>query len=48
MGEARAKGLLTAELTLVNSLPEVLKDCSFTLEGVGLTEGGALTHRWAR
>ncbi|CAG03221.1 unnamed protein product, partial [Tetraodon nigroviridis] len=44
VGEARAKGLLTAELTLVNSLPEVLKDCSFTLEGVGLTEGGALTH----
>lgn len=48
VGEARAKRLLTAELTMVNSLPEVLKECSFTLEGVGLTDGRALTHRWAR
>lgn len=48
VGEARVEQLLTAELTLVNPLPELLKDCSFTIEGVGLTDGKPLTHRCAR
>lgn len=45
VGEAKVSRLLTAELTLVNSLPELLKDCSFTIEGVGLTDGKPLTHK---
>lgn len=46
-GEARVEQLLTAELTLVNSLPELLKECSFTIEGVGLTDGKPITHKCA-
>ncbi|XP_019944770.2 protein-glutamine gamma-glutamyltransferase 2-like [Paralichthys olivaceus] len=42
-GEARVKQPMTAELTLLNTLPESLKDCSFTVEGVGLTEGKPIT-----
>lgn len=44
VGEARVKQLLRAELRLVNSLPDLLKDCSFTIEGVGLTDGKPVTH----
>lgn len=46
-GEAKVNQLLTAELTLVNPLPELLQDCSFTIEGVGLTEGKPVTLRYA-
>lgn len=48
VGEARVKQLLTAELTLVNSLPELLNDCSFTIEGAGLTDGKPVTLKCAR
>ena len=37
-GEARVGQPLTAELCLLNPLPEALQGCSFTLEGVGLTQ----------
>ncbi|XP_056897764.1 protein-glutamine gamma-glutamyltransferase 2-like [Takifugu flavidus] len=44
-GEAKVSQLLTAKLTLLNPLPELLQDCSFTIEGVDLTKGKPLTHR---
>lgn len=47
-GEARVKQLLTVELTLVNSLPEKLKDCTFTIDGVGLTDSKPLTRGCAQ
>uniref|UniRef100_A0A7N6C264 Protein-glutamine gamma-glutamyltransferase 2 n=1 Tax=Anabas testudineus TaxID=64144 RepID=A0A7N6C264_ANATE len=34
---------VTANLTLLNPLPEQLQDCSFTIEGVGLTDGKPIT-----
>ncbi|XP_059913088.1 protein-glutamine gamma-glutamyltransferase 2-like [Gadus macrocephalus] len=42
-GEARVGQPLTAELYLLNPLPEALQDCSFTLEGVGLTQEKPIT-----
>uniref|UniRef100_A0A146ZQM5 Protein-glutamine gamma-glutamyltransferase 2 n=1 Tax=Fundulus heteroclitus TaxID=8078 RepID=A0A146ZQM5_FUNHE len=39
VGEARLNQPVTAELTLLNSLPEPLLDCSFAIDGVGLTDG---------
>ncbi|CAL8259508.1 unnamed protein product [Gadus morhua 'NCC'] len=42
-GEARVGQPLTAELCLLNPLPEALQDCSFTLEGVGLTQEKPIT-----
>lgn len=46
LGEATVKQSVTAELTLVNPLPERLQDCSFTVEGVGLTDGKPITARY--
>ncbi|XP_034064990.1 protein-glutamine gamma-glutamyltransferase 2-like [Gymnodraco acuticeps] len=45
LGEATVGKNVTASLTLLNPLPEHLQDCSFTVEGVGLTEGKPLTAR---
>lgn len=39
LGEATVNQPVTAELTLLNPLPEPLQDCSFAIEGVGLTNG---------
>ncbi|XP_053705327.1 protein-glutamine gamma-glutamyltransferase 2-like [Synchiropus splendidus] len=38
-GEVRVNQLITVQVTLVNPLPETLRGCSFTLGGVGLTDG---------
>lgn len=46
MGEATVNQPVTAELTLLNPLPEPLQDCSFTIEGVGLTDGKPITVKW--
>uniref|UniRef100_A0A3B4YSB6 Protein-glutamine gamma-glutamyltransferase 2 n=1 Tax=Seriola lalandi dorsalis TaxID=1841481 RepID=A0A3B4YSB6_SERLL len=43
MKEATVNKPVTAEMTLLNTLPEPLKDCSFTAEGVGLTDGKPIT-----
>ncbi|KAM8753708.1 protein-glutamine gamma-glutamyltransferase 2-like [Acanthopagrus schlegelii] len=43
--EIKVKQSVTAELTLLNTLPERLRDCSFTIEGVGLTEGKPITEK---
>ncbi|XP_060931202.1 protein-glutamine gamma-glutamyltransferase 2-like [Limanda limanda] len=45
VGEATVKQPLIAELTLLNPLPESLQDCSFTVEGVGLTHGKPITEK---
>uniref|UniRef100_A0A3Q2FDE6 Protein-glutamine gamma-glutamyltransferase 2 n=1 Tax=Cyprinodon variegatus TaxID=28743 RepID=A0A3Q2FDE6_CYPVA len=39
LGEARVNQPVTAQLTLLNSLPEPLLNCSFAIEGIGLTDG---------
>ncbi|XP_028307746.1 protein-glutamine gamma-glutamyltransferase 2-like isoform X2 [Gouania willdenowi] len=39
LGEAKVDQPVTAHLTLLNSLPEPLQNCSFTIEGLGLTDG---------
>ena len=44
--EIKVKQSVTAELTLLNTLPERLRDCSFTIEGVGLTEGKPITEKY--
>ncbi|XP_040009864.1 protein-glutamine gamma-glutamyltransferase 2-like [Xiphias gladius] len=44
-GEATVNQPVTAELTLLNPLPEPLQDCSFTTEGVGLTGGKLITMK---
>ncbi|XP_026222669.1 protein-glutamine gamma-glutamyltransferase 2-like [Anabas testudineus] len=43
MGDATVNQPVTANLTLLNPLPEQLQDCSFTIEGVGLTDGKPIT-----
>lgn len=45
-GEATVNQPVTAELTLLNPLPEPLQDCSFTTEGVGLTGGKLITMKY--
>ncbi|XP_031701206.1 protein-glutamine gamma-glutamyltransferase 2-like [Anarrhichthys ocellatus] len=45
VGEATVNQFMTAELTMSNPLPEPLQDCSFTVEGVGLTDGKPITAR---
>lgn len=45
VGEATVNQSVTAELTLLNPLPETLRDCSFTIEGVGLTDGKPITEK---
>ncbi|XP_075958287.1 protein-glutamine gamma-glutamyltransferase 2-like [Anarhichas minor] len=45
VGEATVNQLMTAELTMSNPLPEPLQHCSFTVEGVGLTDGKPITAR---
>ncbi|XP_039655158.1 protein-glutamine gamma-glutamyltransferase 2-like isoform X2 [Perca fluviatilis] len=45
LGEATVNQSVTAELTLWNPLPKSLQDCSFTVEGVGLTNGKPITAR---
>lgn len=47
LGKATINQPLTAELTLLNPLPELLQDCSFTIEGIGLTDGKPITHKYA-
>uniref|UniRef100_A0A671TVI6 Protein-glutamine gamma-glutamyltransferase 2 n=1 Tax=Sparus aurata TaxID=8175 RepID=A0A671TVI6_SPAAU len=42
--ELKVKRSVTAQLTLLNTLPERLRDCSFTIEGVGLTDGKPITE----
>uniref|UniRef100_A0A3Q3X005 Protein-glutamine gamma-glutamyltransferase 2 n=1 Tax=Mola mola TaxID=94237 RepID=A0A3Q3X005_MOLML len=45
LGEAQVNQALTVELTLLNPLPEALQDCSFTMDGVGLTDGKPITPK---
>ncbi|XP_056279670.1 protein-glutamine gamma-glutamyltransferase 2-like [Pseudoliparis swirei] len=45
LGEATVNQLVTAELTMLNPLPEPVQDCSFTVEGVGLTDSKPVTVR---
>ncbi|XP_041801501.1 protein-glutamine gamma-glutamyltransferase 2-like isoform X1 [Chelmon rostratus] len=45
VGEATVNQAVTAELALLNPLPEPLQDCSFTIEGVGLTDGKPLKEK---
>uniref|UniRef100_A0A3Q1GEN5 Transglutaminase 2, C polypeptide A n=1 Tax=Acanthochromis polyacanthus TaxID=80966 RepID=A0A3Q1GEN5_9TELE len=45
LGEATLNQKVTAELSLLNPLPEPLQDCSFTIEGVGLTDGKPITAK---
>ncbi|XP_040910726.1 protein-glutamine gamma-glutamyltransferase 2-like isoform X2 [Toxotes jaculatrix] len=45
MGEATVNQPVRAELTLLNPLPEPLQNCSFTIEGVGLTNGKPITAK---
>lgn len=45
-GEATVNHSLTVELTLWNPLPEPLHECSFTIEGVGLTDGKPITSKY--
>ncbi|XP_059189614.1 protein-glutamine gamma-glutamyltransferase 2-like [Centropristis striata] len=45
VGDATVNQSVTAELTLLNPLPESLQDCSFTIEGVGLTDGKPITAK---
>lgn len=42
-GVVRVKSPVTVELSLLNPLPEQLSKCSFTVEGVGLTESQPIT-----
>lgn len=46
VGELKVKQSATAQLTLMNTLPERLRDCSFTIEGVGLTDGKPITEKY--
>ncbi|KAM4563545.1 protein-glutamine gamma-glutamyltransferase 2-like [Odontesthes bonariensis] len=45
VGEATLNEPVKTELTLLNPLPEPLQDCSFTIEGVGLTDGRPITAK---
>ncbi|KAM9350327.1 protein-glutamine gamma-glutamyltransferase 2-like [Symphorus nematophorus] len=45
VGEATVNQSVTAQLTLMNPLPERLQHCSFTIEGVGLTDGKPITEK---
>ncbi|TKS77339.1 Protein-glutamine gamma-glutamyltransferase 2 [Collichthys lucidus] len=45
VGEAMVNKSVTAELTMLNPLPELLQDCSFTIEGISLTEGKPITQK---
>lgn len=46
VGEARVNQPVKAELTLLNPLPEPLKDCSFTIGLEGLTDSKPLTLKY--
>ncbi|KAM9856201.1 protein-glutamine gamma-glutamyltransferase 2-like [Aulostomus maculatus] len=46
-GEATVNQPVTAELSLLNPLPEPLQDCSFTVGGTGLTDGKPITLKIA-
>uniref|UniRef100_A0A8C4EJ58 Protein-glutamine gamma-glutamyltransferase 2 n=1 Tax=Dicentrarchus labrax TaxID=13489 RepID=A0A8C4EJ58_DICLA len=46
VGEATVNQSVTAEMSLLNPLPELLQDCSFTIEGVGLTDGKPVTAEY--
>ncbi|XP_054638083.1 protein-glutamine gamma-glutamyltransferase 2-like, partial [Dunckerocampus dactyliophorus] len=48
LGEARVKRPLSAQLTLLNPLPETLRDCSFTIGGPGLIDGKPMTLKIGR
>lgn len=43
LGEATVSQSVMAEMTLLNPLPELLQDCSFTIEGVSLTDNKPVT-----
>ncbi|XP_043987829.1 protein-glutamine gamma-glutamyltransferase 2-like isoform X2 [Gambusia affinis] len=43
VGEARVNQPVTVKLTLLNSLPEPLLNCSFAIDGIGLTGGKPIT-----
>lgn len=45
VGDVKVNASVTAELSLLNPLPETLQDCSFTVEGVGLTGGKSITKK---
>uniref|UniRef100_A0A672G0P0 Transglutaminase 2, C polypeptide A n=1 Tax=Salarias fasciatus TaxID=181472 RepID=A0A672G0P0_SALFA len=45
-GEAAVNQPVKVELSLLNPLPEPLQDCSFTVEGVGLTGGKPITVKY--
>ncbi|XP_074537667.1 protein-glutamine gamma-glutamyltransferase 2-like [Halichoeres trimaculatus] len=42
-GDAKPNQPMTAELSLLNPLPETLQDCSFTVEAVGINSGKPIT-----
>lgn len=46
VGEAFVNQPVTAEMTLLNPLPEPLHNCSFTVLGVGLTDGKPLKMQY--
>uniref|UniRef100_A0A3P8WV93 Protein-glutamine gamma-glutamyltransferase 2 n=1 Tax=Cynoglossus semilaevis TaxID=244447 RepID=A0A3P8WV93_CYNSE len=46
MGRARVNKPVTAELRIKNTLPEPLKNCSFTVGGIGLTKGKSILVRY--
>uniref|UniRef100_A0A665UI55 Protein-glutamine gamma-glutamyltransferase 2 n=1 Tax=Echeneis naucrates TaxID=173247 RepID=A0A665UI55_ECHNA len=48
VGEALVNQPVTAEMTLLNPLPEPLHNCSFTVEGVDLTNGKPITVKYVR
>uniref|UniRef100_UPI0037E90A21 protein-glutamine gamma-glutamyltransferase 2-like n=1 Tax=Semicossyphus pulcher TaxID=241346 RepID=UPI0037E90A21 len=45
VGEAKLNQSVTTEVSLLNPLPETLQDCSFTIEGAGLTDGKPMTKK---
>lgn len=47
VGKAIVQQPLTAKLTLLNPLPELLQNCSFTIDGVGLTGSKPITKKYA-
>ncbi|XP_061592517.1 protein-glutamine gamma-glutamyltransferase 2-like [Cololabis saira] len=44
-GEAAVNQPMTVELTMLNSLPEPLQDCSFTIEVTDVTDGKPITEK---
>ncbi|KAM3617990.1 uncharacterized protein V6R79_013667 [Siganus canaliculatus] len=45
VGDVTVNQSVTAKMTLLNPLPETLHDCSFTIEGAGLTDSKPITEK---